>query len=94
MKPIFPLLAIAIAGAIMPLTASSSAPAGRTEAGLGDVPTLEDAQRLFYNGRYEAAAELTLALCAPQLESLAACELRTSTLHFQIKRAQIGRAHV
>ena len=56
------------------------------------VPVLDDAQRLFYNGRYEAADALTLELCSPDLEGLAGCELRSSTLLFQIKRAVAGQA--
>jgi hypothetical protein len=47
---------------------------------------LDEAQRLFYNGRYDAADTLTLTLCTNDLEGLAACELRSSTLLFQIKR--------
>jgi len=47
---------------------------------------LDDAQWLFYNGRYEAAETLTRQLCSANLESLAACELHSSTLLFEIKR--------
>ena len=47
---------------------------------------LDNAQRLFYNGRYEAAANATQPLCAAPVHNLAACELRTSSLLFQIKR--------
>lgn len=50
-----------------------------------DDGTFADAQRLFYNGRYEAAAALTLALRAPDSEDLANDELRTSALLFQLK---------
>jgi hypothetical protein len=42
---------------------------------------------MFYNGRYEGAAELAQGLCAAGAEDLEACELRTATLHFQIRRA-------
>ena len=56
----------------------------RTE---GSSATLEDAQRSFYNGRYEDAAALSLPLCAAGADDLEACELRTSSLHFQIRRA-------
>ena len=49
-------------------------------------PDLDEAQRLFYNGRYDAADALTLPLCTDDLAGLAACELRSSTLLFQIKR--------
>ncbi len=47
--------------------------------------TTDDAHRLFYNGRYEAAAAMTEAPCAAG--DISACELRTSALLFQIKRA-------
>src|SRR5258705_1519648 len=52
---------------------------------------LDGAQRLFYNGRYDAADALTVTLCTDDLEGLAACELRSSTLLFQIKRAVGGQ---
>src|SRR6185503_15256976 len=73
-----PALVVAIASihAVAWLQASSAADA-----------TLEDAQRLFYNGRYEAAAALALTLQAAGPDALAARELRTSALHFQIRRA-------
>jgi hypothetical protein len=50
-----------------------------------DHGTFVDAQRLFYNGQYEAAAALTLALRQPDSEDLANDELRTSALLFQLK---------
>lgn len=50
-------------------------------------PTLADAQRSFYNARYEEAAALTLALRAEAPEELATCELHTSALLFQLKAA-------
>jgi len=52
-----------------------------------DHPTLSEAQRAFYNGRYDAAAALTLELRAQKPEDLAALELRTSALLFQLKAA-------
>ena len=48
---------------------------------------LEAAQREYYNARYESAARLTLAPCANDVNGLAACELRTAALLFQIKAA-------
>jgi hypothetical protein len=48
---------------------------------------LEAAQRAFYNARYEAAAAVTLEPCSAGPDGLAACELRTAALLFQIKRA-------
>jgi hypothetical protein len=56
----------------------------RTE---GTAPTLADAQRSFYSGRYEDAAQLSGTLCSAGTDDLEACELRTSSLHFQIRRA-------
>jgi hypothetical protein len=50
-----------------------------------DRPTLTDAQSLFYNARYEAAAALALALRVSDSEDLANKELRSSALLFQIK---------
>ena len=47
---------------------------------------LETAQRSFYSGRYAEAAELALEPCASGGDA-AACELRTSALLLQIKRA-------
>jgi hypothetical protein len=52
-----------------------------------DPLALSDAQRLFYNGRYEAAAAMTVELRAQKPLDLAAFELRTSTLLFQLKAA-------
>jgi hypothetical protein len=49
--------------------------------------TLENAQRLFYNARYQAAAALTLEPCVARADGLAACELRSAALLFQVKRA-------
>jgi hypothetical protein len=48
---------------------------------------LNEAHRSFYNGDYDHAAALTQALCAARPDDLDACELRTASLHFQIKRA-------
>ena len=47
---------------------------------------LADAQREFYNGRYEETARLLSGACSAQPVNLAACELRTSALLFQIKQ--------
>ena len=54
-----------------------------------DHQALSDAQRLFYNGRYDAAAAVTLQLRAQEPADLAAFEIRTSTLLFQLK-AELG----
>ena len=57
-----------------------------------DRPTLADAQRLFYNARYEAAAALALALRASDVHDLPSDELRSSALLFQLKALLEGRA--
>ena len=55
-------------------------------------PTLVDAQRLFYNAHYEEAAALALLIGSSDREQdLAACELRTSALLFQLKALLEGR---
>jgi hypothetical protein len=53
-------------------------------------PTLDDAQRAFFNARYQAAANLALALQSSDAGALAAYEVRTSALHFQLRDA-LGR---
>ena len=60
----------------------------RSSESEGASPTLEDAQRSFYSGHYEDASALSVSLCAAGADNdLEACELRTSSLHFQIRRA-------
>jgi tetratricopeptide (TPR) repeat protein len=49
--------------------------------------TLEEAHRLFFNGQYEDAAALAQSVHAADPQNLSSSELRTSALHFQIKRA-------
>ncbi len=56
-------------------------------AGTAESPSLDEAQRMFYNGRYADAAMLTADLCTADVDALAACELRTSALLFQLRRA-------
>lgn len=63
------------------LVAGSSASARAAD------PALADAQRAFFNARYEAAADLALALQASDAEALAPYEVRTSALHFQLRDA-------
>jgi hypothetical protein len=53
----------------------------------GHLATFEGAQRFFYNGDYDGAAAATQALCTVRPDDLAACELRTTSLLFQIKKA-------
>jgi hypothetical protein len=63
----------------------SGAPALADE--LSDAHSLNAVQHAFYNGHYERAAELALDLRKANPENLAAYELRTSALHFQLKDA-------
>jgi tetratricopeptide (TPR) repeat protein len=58
----------------------------RVSAAEPSVATLDAAQALFYNGHYAEATELTRTL-PPEAADLAILELRTSALHFQIRRA-------
>ena len=49
--------------------------------------TIAAAQQLFFTGKYDAAAAMSLALRASSPDDLSLYELRTSALHFQVKRA-------
>jgi hypothetical protein len=73
------LVIMSCLGALEPLSA-------REQQVPATAPTLEDAQRLFYNGDYERAAAMALDLRASTPDDLAAYELRTSALHFQIRK--------
>ncbi len=59
--------------------------AGLCVVGAQDGRTLADAQRDFYNARYEAAAALALELRGSGTQDLPNDELRTSALLFQLK---------
>jgi hypothetical protein len=63
-----------------------SVPSGGSAQGTQPL-TIEDAQRAFYNARYEVAAAATLDSCSADVNALSACELRTAALLFQIRRA-------
>lgn len=52
---------------------------------------LDPAQLAFYNARYESAAAQTLEPCTRSTPDLAACELRTAALLFQMRRL-VGQA--
>jgi len=79
----------AVAGTLGSLSAAPGAPQSVSEQTSPplDRPTFTDAQNLFYNGRYDAAAVLTLALRSSDPEDLASYELRTSALLFELKHA-------
>ena len=48
---------------------------------------LQTAHQLFYSGRYADASAAALEMCGPDVNVLRACELRTSSLHFMLRRA-------
>ncbi len=79
-------LAAAGLGATPGQKAAGPLPSGRV-AGVGILAgaTLTDAKHLFYNARYEAAADLTLVLRRSASQDLANDELRSSALLFQLK---------
>jgi hypothetical protein len=52
--------------------------------------TIEEASHLYFAGRYEESATLALALRKEPANELASYELRTSALHFRLKRAVAG----
>lgn len=67
---------------------SSAVPAVAVSA---ESPTLSAAQKLFYNGRYADAAVAAADLCTATVEALSACEVRSTALLLQLRRA-IGDA--
>lgn len=67
-----------------PTTPSSTREA---DDGTAHSASLEQAQRFFYNGDYDRSAAVTSVLCAAHPDDLEACELRTASLLFQIKKA-------
>jgi hypothetical protein len=50
-------------------------------------PTLHTAQTMFYNGRYAEAAAAIGDLCTAAVDALPACEVRSSAILFQLRRA-------
>ena len=69
-----------------PQPRSSSAP-GQPADDDAHAPTVDKAQRFFYIGDYDKSAALTQELCAARLDDFEACELRSASLLFQIKKA-------
>jgi hypothetical protein len=72
--------------ALLVLAVVCAASAARAQQPPATHGTLEDAQRAYYNGQYEAAASMTLEPCTTGENGLAACEVYTAALHFQIRR--------
>jgi hypothetical protein len=90
LRTITPVVAMGLAlgsGAYMGLNAEPGPAVFEGRALSRDRPKLSDAQTLFFNARYDAAAALTLELRASDPEDLAVWELRTSGLLFQLKAA-------
>jgi hypothetical protein len=86
MRAIGGLIVAVCIGAIISRQASGPAQSAPERAALPlDHQTLADAQRLFYNARYEDAGALALALRVPDVDDLANDELRSSALLFQLK---------
>ena len=86
---------IVIALGLQPVNPQASTPpsAQETADDAADAPTLEEAQRFFYNGDCDRAAAITRVLCTERPGDLDACELLTASLHFQIKRRSEKREH-
>jgi tetratricopeptide (TPR) repeat protein len=78
--PAIGVTALAILHAVAAAAVSAPGPPAQ-----GHQEMLADAQLLFYNGHYEAAAALTLSLRESDPENLEAYELRSSALLFQLK---------
>lgn len=72
---------------INPLAHATAAP-GQSPTDTTWPAPLDEAHHLFYSGRYEAAAALALDIRTRDVVNLEASELRTSALHFQMRRAQ------
>jgi hypothetical protein len=83
--------AVLVAAAHLPARSSASPPWPHDQPASFDGATLADAQRLFYNANYGAAAELASTLHASDPQNLAIYELCTASLHFQIRDA-LGNA--
>ena len=82
------LASLVVVVALTTVAHMQDAPTARaSDRTAGSTPRLEDAQRSFYSGRYEDASAMALSLCAVGVDDLEACELRTASLHFQIRRA-------
>jgi hypothetical protein len=79
------LIVAGMSAASQPARNDGAGAIGSQAAVASGPPTFSDAQRDFYNARYEAAAGLALALRRSQPPDLANVELRTSALLFQLK---------
>jgi hypothetical protein len=84
-----PLALIVMVVVLQAVTPQASEPSSTRQSAedAAHPPTLERAQRFFYNGDYDRAAASTHVLCEARPDDLDACELRTASLLFQIKKA-------
>jgi hypothetical protein len=87
MRKILQLLVASVIGGAVCLSAGGLQVLSHNENVAVERTLLTDAQRLFYTGRYDDAAALALVLRASNPQDLAAFEIRTSALHFQLKEA-------
>lgn len=89
MKLLAPAVVIAAMTGVLihPLVHATAVP-GQSPADTTWSAPLDEAHHLFYSGRYEAAAALALDIRIRDVVNLEASELRTSALHFQMRRAQ------
>jgi hypothetical protein len=81
------LASLVVAAGALQGVQTDNLPPVRPAVDLPGAGALDEAQRLFYNARYEAAAELMRGPCFSDADGMAACELRSTALHFQIRRA-------
>jgi len=79
------VVAVCIGAVISPQVRGLAQSAQERAAAPIEHQTLVDAQRLFYNARYEDAGALAFALRVPDTDDLANDELRSSALLFQLK---------
>ena len=75
--------AAAVAMALLLCERPDAAP---PQSGTAPATSLEQAQHLFFSGKYTDAIAVVAPLRTAERQGLAAYELRTSALHFQIKR--------
>ncbi len=80
-------MTLALAAALAVALASAAAAPPASAQTDGAMATLDEAHRLFYIGQYEAATALALSVREADPKNLLAYELRSSSLHFQIRRA-------
>jgi len=76
---------------IATIAAAAASVSLSVRAGAAESPDLEAAQRMFYNGRYADAASVTTDLCTPDVDALAACELRTSAIRILFQSFSTSR---